>query len=64
LVCSSDTDELVTLCNRVLVLRDGRLTAQVSRDSLTEEHLVRESLGVPGAAATVDLGPDCDGGGR
>jgi ABC-type sugar transport system ATPase subunit len=45
LVCSSDTRELTLLCDRVLVLRDGRVAAQVAGDDLSEAQLVRETLG-------------------
>ncbi|WP_166459416.1 sugar ABC transporter ATP-binding protein [Amycolatopsis pithecellobii] len=46
LVSSSDTEELVQICNRVLVMRDGRVTAEVDREHLSEELLVAESLGL------------------
>ena len=44
LLCSSDTKELVTLCDRVLVLKDGRVVSDVPREQLTEERLVRDEL--------------------
>jgi ABC-type sugar transport system ATPase subunit len=44
LLCSSDTKELVTLCDRVLVLKDGRVVSEVPRSSLTEQRLVRDEL--------------------
>ncbi|HEX3964472.1 MAG TPA: ATP-binding cassette domain-containing protein, partial [Trebonia sp.] len=44
LLCSSDTKELVSLCDRVLVLRDGRVASEIPRASLTEERLVRDEL--------------------
>ena len=46
LVCSSDTKELVELCDRVLVLKDGRVVSEVPRDALTEARLVRDELGM------------------
>jgi ribose transport system ATP-binding protein len=48
LVFSSDTKELTTLCQRVLVIRDGLLVADVSGGQLSEERLLRESLGMSG----------------
>ena len=51
LVSSSDTEELVLLCNRVLVMRDGRIAAEVPEDELSEETLVAESLGLSTDAA-------------
>ncbi len=44
LLCSSDAKELVSLCDRVLVLREGRVVSEVTRESLTEERLVRDEL--------------------
>jgi ABC-type sugar transport system ATPase subunit/ribose/xylose/arabinose/galactoside ABC-type transport system permease subunit len=44
LLCSSDTKELVSLCDRVLVLRQGRVASEIPRESLTEERLVRDEL--------------------
>jgi len=39
LVASSDLLELCTLCDRVLVLQDGRVTAHVTGAQLTPDHL-------------------------
>jgi ABC-type sugar transport system ATPase subunit len=46
LLCSSDTKELVTLCDRVLVLKDGRIISEIPREFLSEERLVRDELGL------------------
>jgi ABC-type sugar transport system ATPase subunit len=46
LISSSETKELAAICDRVLVLRNGRIAAQVDRGSLTESRLVYESLGM------------------
>lgn len=46
LVSSSEAKELTLLCDRVLVLRDGRLVAEVARGELTEARLLREALGL------------------
>lgn len=44
---SSDDDELLGLCNRVLVLHDGIITADLTGDSLTRSQLVDASMGAP-----------------
>lgn len=46
LVCSSDAKELVRLCDRVLVLRDGRVAAELEGDALTEAALVMHGYGL------------------
>ena len=46
LVCSSDTEELVSLCDRVLVLEQGRIHDEIARRDLTESRLVRAELGL------------------
>ncbi|WP_103356004.1 sugar ABC transporter ATP-binding protein [Amycolatopsis sp. CA-128772] len=50
LLCSSDTKELVTLCDRVLVLMEGRVVSEVPRAELTEARLVRDELDLRAAA--------------
>ena len=42
---SSDDEELVGLCDRVLVLHDGCVRTELSGDALTKENLVASSLG-------------------
>jgi ribose transport system ATP-binding protein len=47
LVCSSDAKELALICDRVLVMRDGEIVAEVSRGTqLSEAGLVRAGLGI------------------
>jgi ABC-type sugar transport system ATPase subunit len=45
LVCSSDAKELATICDRVLVMRDGSRVAEMNRVGLSEAVLVRAGLG-------------------
>ena len=42
---SSDDDELLNLCDRVLVMLEGRITAELMGEQLTHSNLVRSSLG-------------------
>lgn len=44
-VTSSDTDELYALCQRVLVLRNGRVAAELTGQQLTVANLTRAVLG-------------------
>lgn len=43
---SSDDEELIGLCDRVLVLHDGRIYTDLAGPALTKENLVSASLGV------------------
>jgi ribose transport system ATP-binding protein len=44
LVCSSEPDELAQLCTRVLVLREGVLSAELRRADLSESAIVDSSI--------------------
>jgi ABC-type sugar transport system ATPase subunit len=50
LMASSDTAELASVCDRVVVMRDGRPAADVRGGDLTEQRLVIESLGLESAS--------------
>ena len=43
---SSDDEELVGLCDRVLVLHDGHIKTELRGNALTKENLISASLGV------------------
>jgi ribose transport system ATP-binding protein len=43
---SSDDEELVGLCDRVLVLHDGKIHTELAGAALTKENLISASLGV------------------
>jgi ribose transport system ATP-binding protein len=43
---SSDDEELIGLCDRVLVLHDGMIRTELSGGNLTKENLIAASLGV------------------
>jgi ribose transport system ATP-binding protein len=46
LVASSDVQDLLELCDRVLVLRDGTITRSLSREELSEEGIIASMEGV------------------
>jgi ribose transport system ATP-binding protein len=48
---SSDDEELVGLCDRVLVLHDGHIKTELAGTALTKENLISASLGVSDGGA-------------
>lgn len=46
---SSDDEELIGLCDRVVVLHDGRIQTELAGATLTKENLVAASLGIEAA---------------
>ena len=55
---SSDDDELLGLCQRVVVLHDGRTTAELQGADLDHAHLVAASMGAPHRADAPAEGHD------
>lgn len=45
LLYSSDDEELIGLCERVLVMHDGKIRTELSGETLTRENLIAASLG-------------------
>ena len=45
LVCSSDLEELERLCSRVLVIRSGRLAAELTGDDINQERILSDCYG-------------------
>ncbi len=52
-VISSEMPELLGLCDRVLVVREGRIAGELSAENMTEEAVIRLASGI-GAARTAD----------
>lgn len=50
LVVSSELPELIGLCRRILVMREGRLAGEVPRPDFSEAALMRLMAGIPAAA--------------
>jgi ribose transport system ATP-binding protein len=46
IMISSDTPELIAVCDRVAVMRNGRLAAVLEGAQITEENVLRYSMGV------------------
>ncbi len=55
LVISSELPEVLTLADRILVMREGRLVAEIARDQASEETVVAAATGqaMPGSQAGV-----------
>ena len=45
-VVSSELPELIGLCDRILVVREGRLVGETAGDAMNERHLVALAMGV------------------
>ena len=46
IMISSEMMEIIGMCDRVIVLREGAVAGQLSREELTEEKLINYSMGV------------------
>jgi ribose transport system ATP-binding protein len=46
IVLSADNLDLADLCDRVLVMRDGRVTAELAREGLSENSIFEASMRV------------------
>jgi ribose transport system ATP-binding protein len=46
ILVTTDTKELVGLCDRVIIMRQGKIVAEFSEGEITEENIVRAALGV------------------
>lgn len=51
LLISSELPELLSLCDRVLVMSEGRLTADIAREDATQENIMQAAVPRAGAAA-------------
>ena len=45
IMISSDMPELISMSDRVMVMRDGRIAAEVPKDEITEENILKYSIG-------------------
>ena len=44
---ATDLDELINMCDRVLVIRQGMVEAELTSDLITEQNIIRASMGEP-----------------
>lgn len=44
-IISSEMPEIIGMCDRVYVMRDGRVTAELMKDEITEENLIKYAMG-------------------
>ena len=51
LLISSELLEILAMSDRVLVMREGRLTAELSRAEATEERIIQAAAGMEKAVA-------------
>jgi ribose transport system permease protein len=60
-LCSSEMAEILTQCHRIVVFREGRVAAELSREEASEEAVLAAASGTGTAAAREERG---GGGGR
>lgn len=46
IIISSEMEELIGTCDRVIVMREGRITGEVAKENLTENNLIKLAMGV------------------
>ena len=46
LCVSSEAEELITICHRILVMRNGRIVAEFAGESVRERDLLSAAAGV------------------
>ena len=56
LVISSDLPELLLLCDRILVMREGRIAGELSRNEATEENILALALPSRSEAGEIEAG--------
>jgi ribose transport system ATP-binding protein len=46
MVISSELEEIIGLCNRIVVMKEGRITGELTGDSMTEEEIMYYATGL------------------
>ena len=52
---SSEMQELIGVCHRILVMRGGRIVGEVSGERMTEQEIVVYATGVTGEQAAMGM---------
>ena len=58
ILISSELPELIGMCHRILVLREGRITAEMTRSEATQERILQAAIDADGASGKDRLGRD------
>ena len=53
IVYATDNDELINYCDRVLLMFEGRIVAELNKEEITEQNLVAKSMHMEAKEATV-----------
>lgn len=46
LIISSEMAEIIGICDRAIVMREGRITGELAKENLTENNLIKRAMGV------------------
>ena len=52
-VISSELPELIGLCDRIIVIHEGRISGEVTGEAMTEENLMRLAAGIATEAEAI-----------
>jgi rhamnose transport system ATP-binding protein len=58
ILISSELPELIGMCHRILVLREGRIAAEMERGSATQERILQAAIDAAGAGELEAVGKD------
>lgn len=53
---SSEMPELIGLCDRILVLHEGKIAGQVENDLMTEEEIMKLASGIACQSTSQNIG--------
>jgi ribose transport system ATP-binding protein/rhamnose transport system ATP-binding protein len=62
LLISSELPELLGMCDRILVLREGRITAELAREEATQERILHAALDTAAPETAPETAPHADAG--